>query len=115
MAIAAVVFGLVHGRHNANDYLAAQARQIAGSLIKTTNSAQLISFAPRSREQFADYLGSPTAIQEVRFGDLPAPAGNGQAAVCVLLTNSNRRLVIRLTPTPSADKFDLLGFAFEMD
>jgi hypothetical protein len=115
LVIAAVVFGVVHSREHSHYYLRAHAEQVARDLIATTNSAKLVAFAPRLRQQLANYLGSPTAIQGVRFGDLPAPAGNGQAAVCVLLTNSNRPLVIRLAPTPSADKFDLLGFAFRMD
>ncbi|HMJ64202.1 MAG TPA: hypothetical protein VK615_02535 [Candidatus Binatia bacterium] len=113
MAIAAIGFGffqMYRGGHY-RAYLAAQGRQIGRELIATTNSAHLVALGPRLREQLATYLVSPTDIQQIKFGDVPAPAGNGQAAVCVFLTNAtNQRLVIRLHPSTIHEKFDLIGF-----
>src|SRR5881397_3237351 len=112
MGIAVVVFAFVQVRRGGHyrAYLGAQGQQIARELIATTNSLRLVALGPQLREQLAAYLGSPAGVEDVKFGDVPAPAGNGQAAVCVFLTNAtNQRLVLRLHQSPINDKFDLVG------
>lgn len=113
--VAAVIF-LLAGVH-ARNLRRTQFWGIGASLIRTTNSPNLVAVGPALRSRLELFLApvDPLAIradvERASHGDVPAPIGDGTASGHVILINQKReRLGLRLKYDEALHKYRVLGF-----
>lgn len=90
---------------------------IGATLIRTTNSPNLVAVDPALRSRLELFLApvDPLAIrcdvEKASHGDVPAPIGDGTASGHVILINQKReRLGLRLKYDDAQNKYHVLSF-----
>jgi hypothetical protein len=97
---------------NRQDAITFSTRIVAWDLESQTNSARLVSLSPTLRNALNELLTTPTAYDETfRFGDEPAPGGDGTATHRLYIRNSKEDCIaLRLKYNSKLKKFHVLSF-----
>jgi hypothetical protein len=95
-----------------DDSITYTARCAAWDLEQQTNSTLLVSITPELKTTLAAFLTTPGAYRDTfRFGDDPAPAGDGTATYRIYIRNfDDDCIALRLKHDPQLKKFHILGF-----
>src|ERR1044071_5266756 len=75
---------------NHRDSITYSTRCVAWDLERQTNSTLLVSISPELKKTLDAFLTTPTAyVETFRFGDEPAPVGDGTATYRLYIRNFN--------------------------
>ena len=89
----------------------AQTNLMANDLVTKKNSPLLFQMGTIFKKELSRVLAEPTQIILVKYGDEPAPIGDGSACSRLVLSNRVGQLIgIRLQHDSKSKKFYVWGF-----
>jgi hypothetical protein len=109
MGIIALLLIVFHGRGEHRAFVLSQTYQIGQNVVSPDYPRRLV-FGPELERRLSGFLVSTGRVEAVRFGDEPAPIGDGKASSRLYLINGNHeRLALRLTLETKGGGFHVLG------